>query len=261
MFKWLKLLNLTMYFADDMGGGSDGGSDGDSGADGGADGGDTGDSGAGDAGGTGDAPGADAGASGADGGDLILGKFKDQDALAEGYTNLQKKLGNFQGTPKDGYAPIEGLENTTADQNRLMAVLQEVGKDAQMDQGTYESLYTQITEMQARVADETLQATIKEIPNYDTRAKAMADTALRFLRPDQADAVDALMQSKESFEAVEILMGQLRGGSLPNNPGVTETSQEELRAQIKNLNPADSAGRKRLLEQLNAKGDGQGRLV
>ncbi len=196
------------------------------------------------------------------GDELLLGKFKDVDALAESYTNLQKKLGNFQGAPKDGYAPIEGVEDTTADQNRLMAVLQEVGKDAQMDQATYEKLYTEITEMQTRVAEESLQEAIKSIPNYDTRAKAMQDTALRFLRPDQVEAVDTLMQTKESFEAVEVLLGQLRGaGGLPSNPGVAGMDEGELRRQIRELSPSDTATRAKLMAELNKRGDGEGRLV
>jgi len=193
---------------------------------------------------------------------MILGKFKDQGALEEGYSALEKRLGSFQGTPKDGYAPIEGIGETSADQNRLMAVIQEVGKDAQMDQGTYESLYTKIAEMQARVAEDGLKETIKSIPNYDTRAKAMQDTVLRFLRPDQAESVDALMQSKESFEAIEIIMGQLRGGSLPQAPGQADgISDHDLRTQINALKPSDTNERTRLLKILNGRSGGQGSLV
>ena len=265
---FMQLFLVTLYID-----GGEGGGAGDGGSDTGGDSGGQGEAGAGEAGaGAGEAgehngnpgdsgAGGDAGGGDA-GGELLLGKFKDTDALSDAYTNLQKKLGNFQGAPKDGYTAIEGVENTTADQNRLMAVLQEVGKDAQMDQATYESLYNSITEMQTRVAEEGLKETMKSIANYDTRAQAMQDTALRFLRPDQAEAVDALLQSKESFEAVEILLGQLRGaGGLPASPGVAETSDAELRAQIRALSPSDTATRARLMGELNKRGDGEGRLV
>ncbi len=156
----------------------------------------------------------------------------------------------------------EGWTNDDAMNNRMMSVFQEVGKEHNLDQGTYEALFNGMTEMQSRVQAENLTEIVKSIPNYDDRAKAMVDTSLRFLRPDQAQAIDSLMQSKESFEAVEILMGALRGGSLPLvTQGVGDISDGDLRQQIKALNPADTSKRAELMGILNSRGNGEGKLV
>lgn len=238
------MFNLTMYIDGGEGGGSDGGN-GDEGSEGGE---------------------------GIEGGEqLLAGRFKSQDELIKGYTELEaafsgkdeahnKVLSEFK-SPEE-YAPGEGWDSENPMNNRMMAVLQEVGKEYNMPQGMYESIFNGITEMQERVQTETLEETQKSIPNYETRANAMADTALKYLRPDQAKAIDKLMQSKESFEAMELIMAKMRGASIP---GVVQTddaiSDDELRSKIRNLNPADTRERERLLKIINSRSDGEGSLV
>ncbi len=268
--KFLKLFamfNLLMYIDGGNGGGSDGGSDGgDAGGDSGGDNG-AASGGEGDGGGAPAADGGDGGANPADGGDasggeLLAGKYKDQAALVDGYKNLEQMFGSFTGTPKDGYAAIDGIGETSADQNRLMSVIQEAGKDMNLSQDGYENLYKNISEMQDRVAEENIAAVIKEIPNFDTRQKQLVDTAIRFLRPDQMQGIDALMTTKESFEAVEVLMGAMRGGSLPGvTPQAPVLDAHSLRQELNKLDPADTGNRSRLLKQLNDASGGEGKLV
>jgi len=232
-------------------------------------------------GGTGGGDGGDGGGDGDNGGDtggdtggdgtLLAGKYKSQDELVTGYLELQTAFSgkdeahttamNDMKSPAE-YAPAENWGNDNAMNNRMMSVLQEVGKEHNMSQGMYESLFNGITDMQGRVQEQDLADTVKSIANYDNRANAIADTALRFLRPDQAKGMDALLQSKESFEAVEILMGQLRGAGLPAiTPTQGDMSDGDLRKQIRNLNPADTSKRKELMDILNARNGAEGTLI
>lgn len=217
-------------------------------------------------GGSGDEGGGDEG-----GGDLLAGKYKTQDELVAGYTKLQTA---FSGKDEAHNSALDVLKspekfdagenwsNDNAMDNRMMSVFQEVAKEHNMSQGMYEGLVNGMVEMQTRVAEEAIAETAKSIPNFDNRAQAIADTALKFLRPDQAEGLDTLMTTKEGFEAIEILMGQLRGSGLPNIiANGNDMSEGELRNQIRDLNPADTKKRNELLEKLNSKGDGQGRLV
>ena len=232
----------------------------------GGDGGGAGDGGAGDGG-----AGGDAGDGGAGGETLLAGKYKTQEELVNGYTELQTAFSgkdeahvnelNALKSPEE-FKAGEDWSNDNPMDNRMMSVFQEVAKEHNMPQGMYESLVNGMTEMQTRVQEEQLLETKKSIPNFDTRANAIADTALRFLRPDQAQGLDTLMQTKESFEAIEILMGQLRGGALPaNTQPPQDMSEAELRKEIRELNPADTTKRAELLTKLNERGGGKGTLV
>ncbi len=223
-------------------------------------------------GGDGGGSGGDNGGDNGGGGDTLLaGKYETQDALIQGYTELntafsakeeahQAEIAGFK-TPEELIAGADWGSDNAMD-NRMMAVFQEVGKEFNMPQGMYESLVNGMTEMQNRVSADSLAETQKSIVNYDNRANMMIDTALRFLRPDQAKGLDALMTSKESFEAVELLMAQVRGnGALPPNPDHSQESEADIRKAIKALNPADTKERNRLTAILNSRGDGEGKLV
>lgn len=226
----------------------------------------------GDGGGSGGDGGSEGGDAGGDGGEnLLAGKYKTQDELVSGYAELQTA---FSGKDEAHVAELAGLKspeaydagedwgNDNAMDNRLMSVLQAVGKDHNMPQGMYESLFNDITDMQQRVSEDSINEVKKSIPNFDNRANAIADTALKFLRPDQAQGLDSLMNNKESFEAIEILMGQLRGGQLPNTTAPAEEfSDSELRGQLNKLNPADTKKRDELMSILNKRGGGQGTMV
>lgn len=256
-FKLLALLNLTMYVDGGQGGGG-----GDDPTPDNGDGGDTPAPNDDGAGGTRDGSNPDDGTPAPD--DLILGKFKDAEALANSYKNLESRFGSFVGAPKDGvYQPIEGFEEgTTPEQNRLMAALQEFGKEAQLSQDGYEKLFKDITSIQERQYEEQMKEEIAKIPNYETRVQAVKDTALRVLRPDQLEALDKVMTTAESFEAVESVISALKGGSLPTNTNPAVRDVSEVRKELNELNPADTVNRKRLLDEINKLvGDGEGRLV
>jgi len=205
------------------------------------------------------------------GGELLAGKYKTQDELIAGYTELNTAFSGKDEAHNNALNALkspekfeagEGWTNDNAMDNRMMAVFQEVAKENNMSQGMYEGLVNGMVEMQARVAEEALTETAKSIPNFDNRAQAVADTALKFLRPDQAEGLDSLMTTKEGFEAIEILMGQLRGGALPTvvTQG-NDMSDGDLRKQIRELNPADSTKRNELMEILNSRGGDEGKLV
>lgn len=211
------------------------------------------------------------GGEGDGGGELLAGKYKTQDELVAGYTELQTAysgkdeahLTEMNGLKSpESFEAGEGWGSDNAMDNRMMAVFQEVAKDNNMPQGMYESLVNGMVEMQSRVADAELVEVQKSIANFDNRAQAMADTALKFLRPDQAEALDSFNGSKESFEAIELLMAQVRGTGLPPiTNSIGDRSEADLRKDLRELNPADTTKRNALMEELNKRGDGEGRLV
>ena len=200
--------------------------------------------------------------------ELLAGKYNTQEDLIKGYTELQTAYSGKDEVHRNELASLkspeafEAGENWNSDNamdNRMMSVFQEVAKEHNMSQGMYEGLVNGMTQMQTRVSEDSLVEVQKSIENYDTRANAMVDTALKYLRPDQAQALDSLMTTKESFEALEILMSQSRGGSLPNTlTPDTNVSEKELRKSIRELNPADTNERSRLLELLNSRGGSGG---
>lgn len=202
---------------------------------------------------------------------LLAGKYNTQEDLVKGYTELQtafsskdevhrNELSSFKSP--EAFEAGEGWGSDNAMDNRMMSVFQEVAKEHNMSQGMYEGLVNGMVDMQTRVAKDSLVEVQKSIENYDTRAKTMVDTALKFLRPDQVQGLDSLLTTKESFEALEVLMAQSRGGSLPSTLApANDVSEKELRDSIRNLNPADTTERARLLKVLNSRGDGGGSLV
>ncbi len=211
----------------------------------------------------------DAGGQG-EGETLLAGKYKTSAELETGYNEL---FASYSGKDEahtsemnalkspEAYEAGEDWGSDNAMNNRMMAVFQEVGKEHNMSQGMYEALFNGVNEMQTRVQTEQLSEVKESIPNFDNRNNAVVDTALRFLRPDQAESLDAFNNSKESFEALETLMAQLRGGTLPPRTDHSELTDADLRSQIRNLNPADSTKRKELMTILNARGDGEGTMV
>lgn len=196
--------------------------------------------------------------------DWLLGKHKTVEDQAKNYTQLEKRFGGFKGAPEE-YGSIEGLDDN-AEINMLKATISQVGKDSNMDQGTYEkvvkSVIENVSQMREELRSQEIEDSISQIENFDNRRQALTETAQKSLTAEQFDGLNDLMTTPAGFEAIEALTTIIRGGVLPGAMGDGEhESVADITNELNNLDPSDMSGRAKTLEKLNKVPGMTGKLV
>ena len=196
--------------------------------------------------------------------DWFKEKYSSVDAQAKAYGDLESRFGGFTGAP-DEYAMPDGYA-TEGEAAILSASLKEIAKDSNMNQDTYnkilESVTTNIEGYRESMQQDSMEAAIKSIPNFDNRRTALADTAQTVLTTDQFAGMNDLLQTVEGFEAVEALTAAVRGHALPGSQQRAEQrSSADIMQEINNLDASDMNGRNKLIAEMNKNGGGQGTLV
>ena len=194
----------------------------------------------------------------------LLEKHKTVSQQAENYLALEKRFGSFTGSP-DEYAAIEGFKEE-GEAGIMLATIKEIGKEANMDQGTYEKIVKGIAQnidgYRESMKQDEMNTAIKSIPNFETRREALATTAQAALTTDQFEGLNSLMSTTAGFEAVEALTMQIRGGTLPGQrPPAEARETRDITKEINALDPTDMAGRAKLLKEMSAANGGQGTMV
>lgn len=196
--------------------------------------------------------------------DWFKGKYNSVEAQAKAYNDLESRFGGFTGSPEE-FAPIEGFKEE-GESAIMMATIKEIAKDSNMNQNTYEKIVKGIAQnidgYRESMQQDQMQEAIKSIPNFEARRSALADTAQANLTTEQFDGLNGLMSTQAGFEAIEALTTQIRGGALPGGQAPAEQrSSGDIMAEMNSLSPTDMRGRSKLLQEMNAQGDGVGSLV
>ena len=195
--------------------------------------------------------------------DWFKDKYTSVEAQAKAYGDLESRFGGFTGSP-DEFATPDGFGEGEA---AIMAkTIQEIAKDSNMNQETFnkilETVATNVEGYRETFKQDQMQEAIKSIPNFENRRTALAETAQTVLTTTQFEGLNDLMSTTAGFEAIEALTASVRGTSLPGGqPPAQQRTPADITQEMSKLDPSDMNGRNKLIQELNAAGDGIGKLI
>lgn len=176
--------------------------------------------------------------------DFVLDKYRadgrtDQDAAfeqAKAYGELQKRFGGFTGAPEsyelnlDEAAQELGVEMDM--DSPIFAEMSEVAKELNMSNDAFNKFSEVMVKnaLAEKMADEQRMVDeINSMNNANDRLSHINGFLESNLSPEAAEALQEMPQSAAQIEAIEQLIGLVRGGSnAPQEANTVNVSDEEL---------------------------------
>ncbi len=206
-------------------------------------------------------------------------KFKDAEALAKSYGELEKRFGGFTGAPKEyEFTPSEaladsGFEYDSSDPD--YARLTEIGKKLNMSNDAFNEFVNFSQEAMARETQEFREAYQEEMTAYtDSQIQSLNQSEIDLFKtnmqilannPDVDEkAANSFLDSIHSADHIRFLnmaMGQNQNvSSVPANPSAVHDTRQSLReanAQVGKMpnGPAREAAKRDLMRRYQALDD------
>ena len=140
-------------------------------------------------------------------------KYKSVSEQAKAYSELEKRLGGFVGTPKEGYVLSEEL-GIDADDPSIKAVLDIFGKNNASNEFANE-LIASYTQAQQEQATAQLAKEMELLgSNADYRINAIKEFAGQALPAHLQEAFNGMVTSAAGIEVVEALMKKMQGSAV-----------------------------------------------
>lgn len=142
--------------------------------------------------------------------------FKSVSEQAKSYSELQKKFGSFTGTPKDGYANIEGVEGDDA----LYESLTAFGSEHQMSQKGLEAAWELLSAQDSATTQNNMEAELGKLgDNAQGRIKSVESFLKNNLDGDDYESLRYAVNSADVVMLVEKLIGSTAPKKLPIDGG------------------------------------------
>lgn len=152
---------------------------------------------------------------------------------AKAYGELEKRMGEFKGAPKDGY-DFEGMEGLGKD-DPLIAHFSETFKDMNLSQAGFERITTEFMEMQRGEAQASVEAEMKKL---GPDAKGIISQTTQWIegkfQPEVADTVKSWMLTAKDINAVAALMSSEPKSAIPSYDQSVQQSPHESVKEILN---------------------------
>lgn len=160
-------------------------------------------------------------------------KYKSVADQASAYSELEKKLGEFKGAPKDGYK-LDDIEGLDANDPLLQRFLPKF-KDMNMSQDAVKALINEFSGYQASVSKVDMQAEIKKlgIEGQDMITKTN-QWMQNNLDPDVAETVKTWIQTAEDMRALNALRAFQPLSRSPNTSDMQAAVSYETLKEVKN---------------------------
>ena len=176
--------------------------------------------------------------------EFVLDKYRadgrtDEDAAfeqAKAYGELQKRFGGFTGAPDDYELSInEVAQEMGADINQdapIFTEMAEVAKELNMSNDAFNKfsevmIKNSLAEKQAY--EDNLDSEIKSLHNGTARLEQVSGFVNANLSPEAAEAFQAMPQTAAQIEAIEQMIGLVKGGSnAPVESSTMSISDDEL---------------------------------
>ena len=139
-------------------------------------------------------------------------KYKSVADQAKAYTELSKKFGGFTGSPKDGYAMPEGVD----DDDELMDALKGFAEKTNMNQSSFNEAWELLIAQSEAVEEVSVEMEMQRLgDNATDRVKTVEQFMKNNLDNETYEKVRYAVNSAESIELVEALIGATAPTKLP----------------------------------------------
>lgn len=139
-------------------------------------------------------------------------KYKSISEQAKAYTELEKKFGGFTGAPKDGYAPVEGIEAEDA----LWQELVSFGERTNMSQSALNDAWDILSAQEQAVEEVSVEMEMQKLgDNAVERIKVVEQFMKNSLDGDTYERLRYAVNSAETVELVEALVKSTAPAKLP----------------------------------------------
>jgi hypothetical protein len=132
-------------------------------------------------------------------------RYKSVADQAKAYTELEKKMGEFKGAPKDGYT-LDSLEGINAD-DPLISHFRETFKDLNLSQKGFDRIATEFAQLQQQQATVAIEEEIKKMgPNAKQRIKETVSRIDNKFTPEVAQTIKGWLITAGDFDAFDGLL-------------------------------------------------------
>jgi len=174
-------------------------------------------------------------------------KYKTISAQAEAYPELEKKLGSFTGSPKDGVYEIEGVD---FENNPLMNTVAEWGAEKGLSNDGLAELVGKVNELaSAQVAEDTESALKALGERGEQRINDIADWGRNNLSSEEYVQFQGLVQNAGQVEVMEKLIGMTKNSKLVDKTKIEDTNKRaDTESELKKQQLATNDEGKRLMD-------------
>tara|TARA_R100001480_G_scaffold902_2_gene2607 strand:+ start:580 stop:1272 length:693 start_codon:yes stop_codon:yes gene_type:complete len=162
-------------------------------------------------------------------------KYKSVEDQAKAYSELEKKLGGYTGSPDKYEVSLpEGIEGEFDLEDPRMTWFQEAAKQSNMSQETFSELLHGWIKQEVGDTDGYRKHEMQALgTNAQARLRDLGDWGKANLNKDQFEGFKALATSASGVEVLETLVAKSGEGRMPKgnevrDPGMTKGSLDEL---------------------------------
>lgn len=141
-------------------------------------------------------------------------RYKSVSDQAMAYGELEKKMGEFKGAPKDGYT-MEGLEGINAD-DPLIGHFKETFKDLNLSQKGFDRIATEFAQLQQQQANVAVAEEMKKMgPNAKQRIQETVSRIDNKFTPEVAETIKGWLITASDFDAFDGMLAMEPRSSAP----------------------------------------------
>lgn len=165
-------------------------------------------------------------------------KYKSVEDQAKAYTEIEKKLGGFTGSPEGEYEMTlpEGIGGEFDMEDPRVEWFQAAAKESNMSQETFSEMLHGFVKMEveANNPEEAKNIEIQALgKNANARLKDLGDWGKGNLTPDQYEGFKSLATSAQGVQVLEALIAKSSEGKMPTSntvrsPGPTKGALDEM---------------------------------
>lgn len=162
--------------------------------------------------------------------DWLQSRYKSVADQAKAYGELEKKIGEFRGAPKDGYS-FDALEGVVDKDDPLFSHFAQTFKELNLTQEGFERIAQEFVQMQQQGGELSLQDELKKLgPGAKDKINQTAQWIDNKFEPKTAETIKSWIQTAQDIEAVSALMSLDAKSAIPTaNDAQTYVPRETVK--------------------------------
>ena len=163
----------------------------------------------------------------------LKGKYKTMADQAKAYNELEKKLGEVRGAPKDGYDldSIEGLDKD----DPMLQHFSETFKDLNLSQDGFERILKEFNEVQMNMVQGSMEEEVKKLgPNAKQELNQLNNWVNNTFDEQTAGTIRNWVASADDVKALQSLRAFQPKSSIPSQADVMSVASYESSKEVQN---------------------------
>ena len=148
----------------------------------------------------------------------LQGRYKSVSEQAKAYTELEKRLGEIKGAPKDGY-DFESMEGVAKD-DPLLQHFSETFKELNLSQAGFERVANEFAQIQTAMNKEQTAEELKKLGPNATQVVSQASNWIdNTFNPEVSQTIKSWMGTAEDINALNAIMAFQPKSNVPSSEG------------------------------------------